>query len=114
MSMRLSEDDGFQIMETAAIPTHSVLINGLPDVGLVGLLAASHIVDALRLEEVGSFESNRLPPMIILHGGVPKSPIRIFARNSIVVVISETAIPGVLLRPLASSLVNLARKRRLN
>lgn len=114
MSMRLSENDGFQIMETAAIPTHSVLINGLPDVGLVGLLAASHIINDLKLEEVGSFESDRLPPMIILHGGVPKSPIRIYARNSLAVVISETPIPGSLLRPLANSLLHLAKRKKIS
>jgi uncharacterized protein len=113
MSNGLSENGGFQILETGDIPTHSSLINGLPDVGLVGLLAASHIVNALKLEEVGSIESNSLPPIIVLHGGVPKSPIRIFARNSIVVVISETAIPGALLRPLANSLVNLAKAKKI-
>ena len=113
MSMRLSENDGFQILETAAIPTNSILIIGLPDVGLVGLLAASHIITTLRLEEVGSIESDSLPPMIVLHGGVPKSPIRIFARNSIAVVISETTIPSSLLRPLANSLVDFGKRKKI-
>lgn len=113
MSMRLSDSDGFQIMETSAIPANSVLVNGLPDVGLVGLLAASHIITSLRLEEVGSIESDSLPPMIVLHGGVPKSPIRIFARDSIAVLISETAIPGPLLRPLVNSLVDLAKTKKV-
>ena len=74
MSTRLFSDDGFRILETADIPSDLVLINGLPDVGLVGLLAASHIVRALRLEEVGAIASVMLPPMIVLHGGVPKLP----------------------------------------
>lgn len=113
MSMRLSDSDGFQIMETSTIPAKSILITGLPDVGLVGLLAASHIITSLRLEDVGSVESENLPPMIVLHGGVPKSPIRIFARNPIVVLISETAIPGSLLRPLTSSLVGLIKTKKI-
>jgi len=46
--MRLSENDGFQILETATIPANSILIIGLPDVGLVGLLASSHLISSLR------------------------------------------------------------------
>jgi uncharacterized protein len=113
MSKRLSEKDGFRIIETGSIPKNAVMINGLPDVGLVGLLAASHIITSLNLEEVGSLESERLPPMIVLHGGLPKSPVRIFANNSLSVLISETAIPGSLLRPLANDLVEWAQSNEV-
>jgi uncharacterized protein len=113
MSTRLSGNDGFQILETAQIPSNVTLINGLPDVGLVGLLAASHIVRTLRLEEVGAIASDLLPPMIVLHGGVPKLPMRIFASASIAVLLSETAIPVSLLRPLADGLVEWAKTKRI-
>ena len=108
MSKRLSGTDGFRIVETGSIPKKPVVINGLPDVGLVGLLAASHMITSLRLEEVGAIESDFLPPMIVLHDGIPKSPIRIFAGNSLAVIISETAIPVPLIRPLANGLVEWA------
>lgn len=111
MSNSLSGKDGLRIVETASIPKKAVLINGLPDVGLVGLLAASHIISSLKLEEVGAIESDLLPPMIVLHGGLPKSPVRIFAGNSIIVIISETAIPVSLIRPLANGLVDWARNK---
>ena len=77
MSKRLSDTDGFRIVETGLFPKNPVVITGLPDVGLVGLLAASHIISSLKLGEVGSMESDSLPPMIILHHGLPKSPVRI-------------------------------------
>jgi uncharacterized protein len=111
MSKRLPDKDGFRIIETGSIPEKAVMINGLPDVGLVGLLAASHIIRSLGLEEVGSLESELLPPMIVLHGGLPKSPIRIFANKSLIVLISETAIPGSLLRSLANELVEWAQSK---
>ena len=111
MSKRLSDMDDFRIMETGSIPSKAAMINGLPDVGLVGLLAASHIISSLNLDEVGSIECDSLPPMIVLHHGLPKSPIRIFAGNSLVVVISETAIPSSLLRPLSNSLVDWAHSK---
>ncbi len=111
MSNSLSGTDGLRIMETAAIPKGAVLINGLPDVGLVGLLAASHIISILKLQEVGAIESDLLPPMIVLHGGLPKAPVRIFAGNSLVIIISETVIPVPLIRPLATSVVDWARSK---
>jgi uncharacterized protein len=111
MSKRLPDMDGFRIIETGHIPEKAIMINGLPDVGLVGLLAASHIIRSLGLDEVGSLESELLPPMIVLHGGLPKSPIRIFANNSLIVLISETAIPGSLLRSLANELVVWAQSK---
>ena len=109
MSNNLSGKDGFRILEAGPIPRGAVIVNGLPDVGLVGLLAASHIISELKLKEVGAIESDLLPPMILLHGGLPKAPIRVFADNSLVVVISETTIPMPLIRPLATGLVDWAR-----
>ncbi len=111
MSNSLSGKDGLRILEAAPIPRGAVIVNGLPDVGLVGLLAASHIISQLKLREVGAIESDLLPPMIVLHGGLPKAPIRIFADNSMVVVISETTIPMPLIRPLANGLVDWAKNK---
>ncbi len=109
----LPQDDGLQVIETASLPEKAVLVNGLPDVGLVGLLAASHMVSSLNLKEAGSIESDMLPPMIVLHGGLPKSPVRIFAGDSLIVLLSETAIPVPLLRPLATGLVEWAQGKNI-
>ena len=103
--------DGLKIIETEPVPKQAVVINGLPDVGLVGLLAASHIISSMKLREVGAIESDLFPPMIVLHGGVPKAPVRIFSGNGLAVIISETVIPGSLIRPLANSLVEWASER---
>lgn len=105
----LSEKDGLRISEAAPIPREAVIVNGFPDVGLVGLLAVSHMISGLNLKEVGTIESDLLPPMIVLHGGVPKAPMRIFAGNSVVAVISETTIPVPLIRPLAAGIVDWAK-----
>ncbi len=111
MANSLSEKDGLRILETAPLPREAVVVIGLPDVGLVGLLAASHMVSELKLQEVGAVESDLLPPMIVLHGGLPKAPFRLFAGNSLVVLLSETTIPVPLIRPLASGLVDWAKSK---
>jgi uncharacterized protein len=105
---RVSLPEDVKVIEKGAIPEKFTLITGLPDVGLVGLVAASHIVSSLKMEEVGSIESDLFPPMIILHDGLPKSPIRIFANQSLVVIMAETAIPALLTRSVADAIVNWA------
>ena len=111
MSSGHSDSDELRIVENDSIGRDSVVINGLPDVGLVGLLAASHIISSLKLKEVGAIESDLLPPMIVLHGGLPRAPIRIFSGNNLAVVISETVIPSGLIRPLAKQLTNWAHEK---
>lgn len=101
-----------KIVERGRIPKKFTLINGLPDVGLVGLVAASHVVSSLKMEEIGSIESDLFPPMIVLHDGVPKSPIRLFANETLVVIVAETAIPASLTRVLADAIVNWAASRQ--
>ena len=113
MADNLSANDGLRIIETGSVPKGAVVINGLPDVGLVGLLAASHIISDLKLREVGAIESDLLPPMIVLHGGLPKAPFRIFSGDGLVVFISETVIPGSLIRPLVNGLVDWARGKNV-
>jgi uncharacterized protein len=105
--------DELKIVETEPVPRQAVVINGLPDVGLVGLLAASHVISFLKLREVGAIESDFLPPVIVLHGGLPKAPVRIFSGNGLAVVISETVIPTSLIRPLANSLVDWAKDKSI-
>jgi len=111
MPSSLSPGDGLKIVETEPIPPQAVVINGLPDVGLVGLLAASHIISSLSLREVGAIESDLLPPLIVLHGGVPKAPVRIFSGDGLAVVIAETVIPSPLIRPLSNALIEWAKNR---
>jgi uncharacterized protein len=105
----LSEEMVF--IEKGEIPKGSTLMVGLPDVGLVGVIALSHIVSSLKMEEVGSIESKMFPPIVVLHGGVPKPSIRIFAKGNLVAILSEMAIPAGLVVPLAEGIVDWAYKK---
>ncbi len=108
VTRRMSLVEEVRIIEKGTVPKKFTLINGLPDVGLVGLVAASHVVSSLKMQEVGTVESDSFPPMIVLHNGMPKSPIRLFANDSLVVIVAETAIPASLTRQLADAIVKWA------
>jgi uncharacterized protein len=66
------------------------ILVGVPEVGLVSTIAASYLMDQLRLPEIGVIESELLPQVVVVHEGEPKRPIRIYGRDNLVVVISES------------------------
>jgi uncharacterized protein len=97
-----------RVVQKEPLPRKFTLMNGLPDVGLVGVVAGSQIVSFLGMKEVGTVESELFPPLVVLHGGVPKSPIRIFGKEKLAVIIAETAIPAGAVYPIAQAIVNWA------
>jgi len=99
------------IKEKIPIQKGFTLINGLPDVGLVGVVAASHIVSSLRMKEIASVDSELLAPIVVLHEGIPSSPIRIFSNDSLAVILAETAIPARVVHPLADAIVDWASSK---
>jgi uncharacterized protein len=70
-----------------------ISIEGLPDVGLVGAIAASHIVEELELEEIAHLESEQFPPIMVIHKGMPKDPVRIYGNRNLIVLASEIPLP---------------------
>ena len=103
-----------QIVETKSINLRApILIEGFPDVGLVGGIAASHIVVDLELSEVAYMFSKRLPPVTVLHKGLPFDPIRVHAGNNLLVIVSETQIPPNLVYEMVDAVVNWAKEKKV-
>lgn len=92
-----------KIVEKKIIPSDTTMLIGLPDVGLVGLIATSYLISELNLEEIAYMDSDLLPPVVVLHNGLPHSPLRIYGNQKLIAVISELAIP-------APALYNIMRK----
>jgi len=55
----LSEE--VKIIERKEISRGAVMLFGFPDVGLVGVIAASHLISELNLTEVAYMDSRLLP-----------------------------------------------------
>jgi uncharacterized protein len=83
-----------KIVEKESIPSNAIMLHGLPDVGLVGLIATSYMISELDLAEVAYVDTDLMPPVIVLHEGLPHIPLRIFGNNRLLAVISEIAIPA--------------------
>jgi len=101
-----------KIVEKEGIKVDSpVVIEGFPDVGLVGTIAASHIVDQLGLNEIAYIESSVFPPVMVLHKGILTEPARIFGNEKILLVTSEIAIPPYVIYDLAKALADWFKKK---
>ena len=91
-----------------------ILLLGFPDVGLVGAIAVSYLVDKLKLSEAGYIDAEDLPPIVAVHGMNVKELIRIYEGRRIVAVFSEIPIPIPTLKPLAQVLVEWVSERRMD
>lgn len=99
-----------KIVETEPLEIENpVVVTGFPDVGLVGTIAVSHVIETLELKELGYVASDRLPPIVVVHRRQPKAPIRLYGGEGrgegIIVAVSEIPIPHSLVYPLSDSLV---------
>jgi uncharacterized protein len=105
-------NNSIRIVEQRDVPEGVKIICGLPDVGLVGAIAAAHIISKLKLEEIAHVETDLLPPIIVLESGLPRSPIRIFGNDNLAVLSSEIAIPSEIVHPLIRSIVEWAWRNK--
>lgn len=106
-------NEEIRIVEKSKIPSGATLIFGFPDVGLVGVIAASHLIEELKLSEVAYVDSQLLPPLIVLHEGLPHASIRIFADGKLLLTISEAPIPADVIYPVMDALIEWGRNKNV-
>ena len=90
------------------------MIIGLPDVGLVGLIATSYLISELNLEEYAYIDSDLLPPVVVLHKGLPHAPLRMYGNEKIIAVVSEMAVPAQSLHKVMREIVEWAQKKKVS
>ena len=89
------------------------LIVGFPDVGLVGLISAMHIIETLKMKEIGYIESELLPPLIVLHDGVFQSTVRVYLKDDLAVLVSEIPIAAEMANDLSKTLIKLIKEKNI-
>ncbi len=70
-----------------------IIIEGFPSVGLVGAIATEYLANKMEMKEIGFIKSDGFPPITLVKEGIPKSPIRLYANEEFVVIVSDTAVP---------------------
>ena len=91
------------------------IIEGSPGVGLVSSIAATHLVDFLKLDQICAFDSDTFPPTSMIYASKPKFPARIYAdsKHKIGVFLSEfTPIPP-MHRTMALNLMEWCKEQKI-
>lgn len=101
----------------------SFVVAGLPSVKFVGPLAAAFLTDHLDMRVVGAFQSDALPPVASVRGGLVTSPVQVWATelacgldgkcDRLVVVKSDIPLAPEQLAPFAGALAHWAAQRRV-
>jgi uncharacterized protein len=104
--------EGVSIIETEDIRAKKpTILCGLPDVGLVGIIAVSHIIKELGMKEVGYFDSDIFPPIVVFHHGEPTYPVRLYQKDTILAIFAETSLSPESIYPLSKVIVGWAKEK---
>ncbi|MFP3226205.1 MAG: proteasome assembly chaperone family protein [Sulfolobaceae archaeon] len=94
---------------TLSKPTYMIV--GIPDAGLVGVIATEYLIDKLGLKDFASLYAPKLlPPISHVKDGIAKSPIRFYHNSNIIVAHSWIAIPSSAIDPIDKEIVHFAKK----
>ncbi|MCW4038195.1 MAG: PAC2 family protein [Candidatus Bathyarchaeota archaeon] len=101
------------VVETTPIDSCRYCVVGFPDVGLVSSIALGHAVLEAKMAEFGHLESDDFPPVIVVHDGAPKPPMRLYRRNSVVSVVSEMPVDFNFITPVTRSIVDWVKSKHV-
>ncbi|MFW9934529.1 MAG: proteasome assembly chaperone family protein [Promethearchaeota archaeon] len=82
-------------VEKIKLAKEPILVIGFPGPGLVGMIAASRMIEGLDMKLIGAIRSPLIPPVTPFFGGILRLPIRIHATDDgqLITVISEFPLP---------------------
>ena len=91
-----------------------IVVDGLPNTGLVSPIFSSYLVGALQLDQVACLDSEYFPPASMIFAGKPKFPARIYASTNprLAVFVAEFTPPPLLDRPLAKKIFSWAIEQK--
>ena len=69
--------------------TGGVAICGFSTVGMVGVIAASHVISQLNLQQLGTVLNSEFPAMALVHHEIPKHPVRVYQGENVGVFTAE-------------------------
>ncbi|HMK53478.1 MAG TPA: proteasome assembly chaperone family protein [Methanobacteriaceae archaeon] len=72
---------------------NAVILEGSPELGLIGNIVGWLLVEELKMKEIGYIESKYFPPLAVLYKGVAIHPFRIYSADDLVLFLSDFVVP---------------------
>ena len=89
------------------------LLVGFPSNGLVGTFSTSYLIHYLKMKQVGEIEIPDLPATLFVEGGEILTPIRIYNKNNIFIIISDIPFNDYLANKFALSVNEFCRNHTI-
>jgi len=104
-----SDEEVYEIKKT--VLKSPIIFAGFVGAGLVGPLSVGHIIDKLKMEEIGYLRSRYLPPSTVFIQGRLRHPFRLYSNNdgTLCAIICEITLPFGL-HDIVSTILNWAEK----
>ena len=109
--------DMTKIVEVSPIKLKNpILIEGFPGVGMIGTIAAMHLVREWNMELVGYIDSEDFPPICTIHNEEPLPAARIYQskKYNTLVLFSEFVIPANAVNKVANEIILWSEDRKLS
>lgn len=92
-------------------PKEATIIQGFPSIGLVSTIATKFLIDHLKVEPIGHFESEHLVPLTAIHNSKVVEPISIYYNKqyNIIIIQSLADVKGIEWS-LANSIIKMAKE----
>ncbi|MEM3369286.1 MAG: PAC2 family protein [Candidatus Micrarchaeia archaeon] len=106
-----------KIVEVSPIKLKNpILIEGFPGVGMIGTIAAMHLVKEWDMELVGYIDSEAFPPLCTVHNEEPLPAARIYQskKYNLLVLFSEFVIPISAVSSVANEIVLWGEDKKLS
>ena len=92
------------------ISQENILLVGFPSNGLVGTFTISYLIHNLDMKQIGEIDHLDIPPTLFIEDGEILSPIRIYKKNNIFVIISDLPLDPNLAYGFAESILEYCKK----
>ncbi|MEX2706079.1 MAG: proteasome assembly chaperone family protein [Candidatus Freyarchaeota archaeon] len=104
--------DSVEIVEVVPVEVDQPhFLIGLPDIGLVGMISATHLVESLDMKVVSYLESDLFPPILVLHGSKIYHPFRIYQKDNILLFLSEIPVPPLAVNAISRAITNWLKEK---
>jgi uncharacterized protein len=97
------------IEQVKTVSERPLILEGLPDTGLVGTISLSHYLTKLGFEKTGYLETEDFPPMLIVRNGKIGDVLEIYYKDNVYILRSELPIPQEGVRDIVGEIVDWVR-----
>jgi uncharacterized protein len=101
-----------EVVTCDRIPQNAKVIEAFPSNGFVSTIVAQQIIEQLNMKMVGYVESDKTKGIAVVHKSKPLRPVRIYAKDNLIIVYSEMIIPLENLSDFSQGLWNWFKKIR--